>query len=176
MFTFVLPTDCQNPKYEYRFGAFGTELTLENGVYNASVKCSEYLDADKLEVIVIAETADGSIFSVDKQIEIASEHRGGTATCTEQAVCEICGEKYGNVDSANHTDASNGKQPKPSTRRFGAAALLLMLPMKVTSGAMELARSAAIPANTAAARQPARIWRFANSAVSSTASLMPITM
>ena len=112
VFTFVLPTDCQNPKYEYRFGArgaFGTELTFENGVYNASVKCSEYLDADKLEVIVIAETADGFIFSVDKQIEIASEHRGGTATCTEQAVCEICGEKYGNVDPANHTGASEWK-------------------------------------------------------------------
>lgn len=28
-------------------------------------------------------------------------HRGGTATCTEQAVCAVCGEKYGSVDTGN---------------------------------------------------------------------------
>ncbi|MGN1368201.1 MAG: sortase B protein-sorting domain-containing protein [Aristaeellaceae bacterium] len=29
-------------------------------------------------------------------------HRGGTATCTEKAVCSECGEAYGDVDSTNH--------------------------------------------------------------------------
>lgn len=29
---------------------------------------------------------------------------GGTATCTEKAVCEYCGKAYGNPDSNNHTD------------------------------------------------------------------------
>ena len=28
-------------------------------------------------------------------------HIGGTATCTEQAVCAVCGEKYGSVDTGN---------------------------------------------------------------------------
>lgn len=29
---------------------------------------------------------------------------GGKATCTEKAVCEVCGKAYGNPDSNNHTD------------------------------------------------------------------------
>ena len=29
---------------------------------------------------------------------------GGTATCTKQAVCETCGESYGNTNPDNHTD------------------------------------------------------------------------
>ena len=31
-----------------------------------------------------------------------SEHTGGTATCREQAVCEDCGEAYGETDSSRH--------------------------------------------------------------------------
>ena len=27
---------------------------------------------------------------------------GGTATCVEKAICEVCGEKYGDVDKTNH--------------------------------------------------------------------------
>ena len=29
---------------------------------------------------------------------------GGTATCTEKAVCEVCGKAYGELDPNNHTD------------------------------------------------------------------------
>lgn len=29
---------------------------------------------------------------------------GGTATCTEKAVCESCGEEYGEIDVSNHTN------------------------------------------------------------------------
>lgn len=32
----------------------------------------------------------------------ACSHTGGTATCTEKAVCAVCGEAYGTVDSNNH--------------------------------------------------------------------------
>ena len=31
-----------------------------------------------------------------------SEHTGGEATCTNKAVCEHCGEEYGELDSTNH--------------------------------------------------------------------------
>ena len=31
-----------------------------------------------------------------------SNHSGGTATCTEKAICEICGKPYGETDSTNH--------------------------------------------------------------------------
>lgn len=33
---------------------------------------------------------------------VAHEHSGGTPTCTEQAVCEGCGESYGEVDPNAH--------------------------------------------------------------------------
>ena len=31
------------------------------------------------------------------------QHTGGTATCTDKAVCETCGVKYGETNPANHT-------------------------------------------------------------------------
>lgn len=33
-----------------------------------------------------------------------SEHSGGTATCKDKAICEICGESYGELDGNNHAD------------------------------------------------------------------------
>ena len=33
-------------------------------------------------------------------------HTGGKATCTKQAVCTNCGEKYGNLNPDNHTDST----------------------------------------------------------------------
>lgn len=33
-----------------------------------------------------------------------AEHSGGKATCTQNAVCEICKESYGSPDPNNHTD------------------------------------------------------------------------
>ncbi len=40
---------------------------------------------------------------VCKVCEYACKHKGGEATCTEKAVCEICGKAYGDVNSENHT-------------------------------------------------------------------------
>ena len=34
-------------------------------------------------------------------------HTGGTATCTTQAVCEVCGESYGELDPNNHEYENN---------------------------------------------------------------------
>ena len=47
---------------------------------------------------------DGCDYSTYKEIP-ALGHTGGTATCTEQATCSVCGEKYGNL--AKH-DYKNG--------------------------------------------------------------------
>lgn len=35
------------------------------------------------------------------------EHKGGTATCTEKAVCTVCEQAYGSVDSNNHGKIAN---------------------------------------------------------------------
>ena len=34
---------------------------------------------------------------------------GGTATCTERAVCEVCGKAYGELDPKNHTDLKHNE-------------------------------------------------------------------
>lgn len=34
--------------------------------------------------------------------DMSCEHSGGEATCTQQAVCEICGAAYGELDANNH--------------------------------------------------------------------------
>ena len=39
-----------------------------------------------------------------------AEHSGGTATCTEKAVCTHCGQSYGETDPANHTDKEQWTQ------------------------------------------------------------------
>lgn len=35
---------------------------------------------------------------------VCGSHSGGTATCTEKAVCGFCGEEYGEIDPFNHTN------------------------------------------------------------------------
>lgn len=37
-------------------------------------------------------------------------HKGGEATCTQKAVCEICHHPYGEIDGANHAPASEWTQ------------------------------------------------------------------
>lgn len=37
-------------------------------------------------------------------------HTGGTATCTEQAVCDRCGKAYGEMDPTNHNNAGETKK------------------------------------------------------------------
>lgn len=34
----------------------------------------------------------------------AARHTGGTATCLRRAKCEVCGERYGDIDRSNHID------------------------------------------------------------------------
>ncbi|MCD7845113.1 MAG: carbohydrate-binding domain-containing protein [Oscillospiraceae bacterium] len=46
----------------------------------------------------------GSISITNNGTVICTSHVGGTATCAESAVCEVCGERYGDVNAANHTN------------------------------------------------------------------------
>ena len=36
--------------------------------------------------------------------KVITNHIGGTATCKDKAVCEVCGKAYGELDPKNHTD------------------------------------------------------------------------
>lgn len=44
---------------------------------------------------------------------------GGTATCTEQAVCDLCGAAYGTVNSDNHANLVHVPAKAATTREEG---------------------------------------------------------
>ncbi len=55
---------------------------------------------------------------------VTEDHSGGTATCTTQAVCELCGASYGDVNLDNHSwDSATGKcvcgKAKPAAKFDG---------------------------------------------------------
>ena len=45
----------------------------------------------------------------------ACTHTGGTATCKDKAVCEICGEAYGELNPENHTGGTHLEHEKAAT-------------------------------------------------------------
>ena len=47
-----------------------------------------------------------------------SGHTGGTATCTNKAVCEYCGEEYGKLDSSNHTGSKVWKTTETQHKQY----------------------------------------------------------
>ena len=57
--------------------------------------------ADGGQRIVVTDKA-GNI--AEMTVTVNDGHTGGTATCTERAVCEVCGKAYGELDPKNHTD------------------------------------------------------------------------
>ena len=100
-FSFTLPEGATDAAYGYEFiGLDDGPLTptFEGGMYCGVIKSAAYpAEETSFKLIVSAKTADGFEFSAEKTIAIQNEHSGGTATCTEQATCEICGEKYGDL-------------------------------------------------------------------------------
>ena len=101
-------------------GATHTETELINGTkahYECTV-CHKLFDENKEEVtqedLVIVATHQYGDWTADTAdhwkecgcgniIDLES-HKGGTATCKDQATCEICGVKYGKLDTNNHTN------------------------------------------------------------------------
>ena len=45
----------------------------------------------------------------------AAGHKGGTATCKDKAVCEVCQQPYGELDKNNHTGGTEVKDAKDAT-------------------------------------------------------------
>ena len=48
-------------------------------------------------------------------VTITCKHEGGTATCKDQAVCEICQEPYGNLDAENHVGETEVRDDVPAS-------------------------------------------------------------
>ena len=82
-------------KYVNTITVNGTEVTLdENGSFVLST-------ADGGQKIVVTDRAGNT---TEMTVTVNNGHTGGTATCTEKAVCEVCGKAYGEPDPKNHTD------------------------------------------------------------------------
>ena len=73
----------------------GTEVTLDK---NNSFTLSP---ADGEQRIIVTDRAGNT---AETSVTVNDGHTGGTATCTERAVCEVCGKAYGEPDPKNHTD------------------------------------------------------------------------
>ena len=99
-FSFTLPEGYTLTSVGYAFEMLGGELTAvpENGIYTALLAASDYpADANSFKLTLNAVTADGLPISSEKTITIQNDHSGGKATCTNKAVCEVCGEEYGEL-------------------------------------------------------------------------------
>ena len=107
-FSFTLPEGAKDAAYGYEFIGLGDgplTPTVENGLYSGIIKASTYpAKENSFKLIVSAKTADGFEFSAEKTVAIQNAHSGGTATCKDKAICEVCGESYGELDPNNHAN------------------------------------------------------------------------
>ena len=75
-----------------RVTAGGVELSPTNGKYT--------LEKGAGTVTIVA--TDKAKNETTITVTVNDGHTGGTATCVAKAVCEYCGEEYGELDSTNH--------------------------------------------------------------------------
>ena len=104
-FSFPLPEGCTNPaySYEFTFTGDGESITPVDGLCTGTIPAKYYkAEETGFRFIASVKTAEGYRFSVSKDITIR-EHSGGTATCTEQAVCDHCGQSYGALAAHSFT-------------------------------------------------------------------------
>ena len=82
-------------KYVNTVTVNGTKVTLdENGSFILSA-------ADGEQKIVATDKAGNA---AEMTVTVNDGHTGGTAICTERAVCEICGKAYGDLDGNHHAN------------------------------------------------------------------------
>ena len=101
----TIPDDITEAVLSVEFARFGgaVDITVENGMLSHIVEASTYPDDENsFNVVVYATTADGFPFEASKTVQIQDKHAGGKADCVNKAVCDTCGEEYGEADSTNH--------------------------------------------------------------------------
>ena len=104
-FSFPLPEGCTDPaySYEFKYTGDGEPIAPVDGLCTGTIPAASYIAGEAgFRFIASATTAEGYRFSVSKDITIR-EHSGGTATCTEQAVCDHCGQPYGALKAHSFT-------------------------------------------------------------------------
>ena len=73
----------------------GTEVTLDK---NNSFTLSP---ADGEQRIIVTDRVGNT---AEMTVTVNDGHTGGTATCTERAVCEVCGKAFGDLDGNHHAN------------------------------------------------------------------------
>ena len=82
-------------KYVNTVTVNGTKVTLdENGSFILSA-------ADGEQKIIVTDKAGNT---AEMTVTVNDGHTGGKATCTERAVCEVCGKAYGDLDGNHHAN------------------------------------------------------------------------
>lgn len=101
----LLPENIANAELSFAFIGLDSKLdsTVEDGRLHGVVPARHYPgDGNSFNLVLNATTDDGFLFTVRKNVKIQNEHAGGVATCIELAICDTCGEHYGEFDSSNH--------------------------------------------------------------------------
>ena len=93
-----------------------TVAGLANGTYEVRVKANGTVLASEVATVTIGahtcaaqgdwqhdENGHWKLCVCGAEVDRAA-HTGGVATCTEKAVCDVCGEEYGEVNAASHTN------------------------------------------------------------------------
>lgn len=63
---------------------------------------------DEIDATCTTDGYSGDVYCKDCNTKVETGkvvpagHKGGIATCTKKAVCEVCGVEYGDIDSSNH--------------------------------------------------------------------------
>ena len=60
--------------------------------------------SDEMGNTVSVSFKEGSVITDTGKTCEDGKHQGGTATCSQQAICEICQQPYGKLDPNNHTE------------------------------------------------------------------------
>lgn len=87
-------------------------IGLPSGEQRTIVLKAEVTNVKMDEIVTCsASIAEVMFLTLTEPITVSSQftvvcgsHSGGTATCTEKAVCGFCGEEYGEIDPSNHTN------------------------------------------------------------------------
>lgn len=93
-------------KVSYSWDMGSNKYQPSGSSYNVKIG-KQAFTVDVNKVVISAQGYKKLILEVNKNgktVAIHTKHTGGTATCTKKAVCEFCGEEYGECASHNYGD------------------------------------------------------------------------
>ena len=93
-------------KVSYSWDMGSNKYQPSGSSYNVKIGKQAFTE-DVNKVVISADGYKGLVLEVNKDgktVAIHANHTGGTATCTKKAVCDFCGEEYGEYASHNYGD------------------------------------------------------------------------